>query len=73
MPFIAGLNKLIKICEKMFSRISVRVQSAVMIFRSANDVTTKYNPLDIKIRTCDSEKHLGFILNCQKIYLNLKT
>ena len=36
-----------------------------MIFRSANDGTTIYDPLDtkmknMKITTCNSEKYLGF-------------
>ena len=40
-------------------------KSSVMKFRSVNDVTTTYDPLDIKmndikIKTCDSEKYLGF-------------
>ena len=48
-----------------------------MIFRSANNVTTTYDPLDIKmnnikIKTRDYEKYLGFNIKPSKNIFEFK-
>ena len=79
-PSIASLNKLIKICEKYSIEYQLEfnpAKSSVMIFRSTNDVTTTYDPLDIKmnnikIKTCDYEKYLGFNIKPSKNIFEFK-